>query len=294
MIRDFSSAPLEAIGDNSQALKAIRTAIAAVPAVEQGKYYYLWRYQSVMFEELSNDDALTAIEAALKLEPNNLILLNKKAHLLGKKQQYREAIAIYDLIISQQPEADDEAYAYASRGFARYNLGQNQSAIADYDIAININPNEAVSYYNRGLAKYGLGQYQSAITDYDRAIAINSNDAMVYVNRGACKYELGQRQAAITDYDKAITIDTNNEQAYYNRGSIQAELRQEQAAIADFDKAIAIDPNFAQAYANRGIAKSELGQKQAAISDLNLAAELFRQQNRIDDYHRAIGFIQTM
>ena len=119
-------------------------------------------------------------------------------------------------------------------------------------------------------------------------------EAYTYNNRGSVKSDLGQKQAAISDYDKAIAINPNFAEAYYNRGNAKSDLGQKHAAISDYDKAIAINPNYANAYNNRGSVKFELGQKQGAISDLKKAAELFRQQNRMDDYQQAIGLIQKI
>jgi tetratricopeptide (TPR) repeat protein len=190
--------------NNAQALMAISTAIAAVPANERGKYYYLWKYQSFILRESGKyDDALRSIDIAIRLEPSDSTLLNEKANIFREKKQYQEAIAIYDLVISKQPEP----YAYSNRGIVKYKLGQNQAAIIDYDRAIAINPNFAMAYSNRGPAKSELGQNQAAIIDYDQAVAINFNDAVAYSNRGLAKYKLGQNQAAIIDYNRAIAIN---------------------------------------------------------------------------------------
>ena len=289
--------------DNIQALRAISTAISVVPATERRRYYYLWKYQSAIFIELGKDDeAMKSIDIAIGLESNDLILFNQKAQIFSKKKQYNQAIAIYDSILNKQ----SEAYAYVNRGIAKYQLGQKQAAITDYDRAISINPNLAYAYVNRGITKYQLGQKQAAITDYNRAISINSNLAESYYNRGIVKYELGQKQAAIADYDRAIFTNPNYTDAYYNRGIIKYELGQKEAAINDFNRAIFINPNYAQAYYNRGNVKYELGQKQAAIDDFNrviainpndalayinrgnVKSELGQKQAAINDYNLAI------
>ena len=50
----------------------------------------------------------------------------------------------------------------ATRGSAKDELGRYQEAIADYDEAIRLQPDDAEAYSNRGNAKAALGRYQEA------------------------------------------------------------------------------------------------------------------------------------
>jgi tetratricopeptide (TPR) repeat protein/S1-C subfamily serine protease len=282
---------------------AIAQAIAAVPLSERKKYYYLWKYESLILKlDGKYNLALKSIDIAIQLEPNDLILLNEKAGILDKQTQYLSAISIYNEIIRRNPES----YAYLNRGKAKSDLGNKQEAIADYDRAIAINPKYAEAYSNRGNDKSDLGNKQGAIADYDRAIAINPKLALAYNNRGNARSALGNKQEAIADYDRAIAINPKYAEAYYNRGNDKLDLGNKQAAIADYDQAIAINPKFAQAYDNRGSAKYALGKKQEAIADYDRAiainpkfaqaydnrglakSQLGNKKEAIADYDRAI------
>ena len=59
--------------------------------------------------------------------------------------------------------------AYIQRGNSRYNLGNNQEAIQDYDEAIRLSPQEANAYDNRGTTRAILGNKRGAISDYQQA-----------------------------------------------------------------------------------------------------------------------------
>ena len=59
-------------------------------------------------------------------------------------------------------------------------------AIADYNKAIDMNPDFADAYDNRGLTFYKQGSFTQAIVDFNKAIEINPNDSEEYNNRGAC------------------------------------------------------------------------------------------------------------
>jgi tetratricopeptide (TPR) repeat protein len=295
---------LRGAGKYELAQIAIDRAIAAVPASQRANYYYFWKEQSLNFSRSAKyEDALKAINIAIKLEPNDPLLSNEKAIILSSSKKYIEAIAIYTELIRTKPEAYAYAYvnrgvvkvslgnkqgaisdldkaiaintqfaqAYNNRGVVKISLGNKQEAISDYDRALAIDPKYADAYYNRGIAKSDLGKNQEAIGDFDKAIAINPKYASAYNNRGIAKSDLGNKQEAIGDYNLALAINPQLAQVYYNRGNDKFALGNKPEAIGDFDKAIAINPKYASAYNNRGIAKSDLGNKQEAIGDYDRA-----------------------
>ena len=98
------------------------------------------------------------------------------------------------------------AETYFLNGNACYDLGLYDLAIANYDKAIQLEPNNTHAYNNRGLAKAALGEYFAAISDFDKAIQLKPTSAGTYYSRGNAKLNLGQAFAAISDYDKAIQL----------------------------------------------------------------------------------------
>ena len=57
----------------------------------------------------------------------------------------------------------------------------------------------AIDYYNRGLSKGNSEDYQGAIADYNQAIKLQPDDATAYNNRGLAKSESGDIKGAIAD-----------------------------------------------------------------------------------------------
>ena len=115
---------------------------------------------------------------------------------------------------------------YYNRGIDKYDSGDYQGAISDFNRVINQYPNHPKineAYYNRGLAKRNLGDNYGAIADYSKAIEINPRYSGAYNNRAKTKYMLGDMKGSCTDAKKAASLG-NEESKRILRGSIGAEI----------------------------------------------------------------------
>ncbi len=250
------------------AVNAINTAIR-----EQPTFYRSYLLKGIIFQGLKKyENAVEALTQAI-LEAENdkkqdFLIYAVRGELFSKLKRNQEAIADYNQAITINPQ---DAKAYFNRGVAKSDLGDKAGALADYTQAITINPQLADAYNNRGVAKSDLGDKAGAIADYNQAITINPQYADAYNNRGNAKSDLGDNAGAIADFTQAITINPQDAYAYYNRGNAKSELGDKAGAIADYTQAITINPQYADAYSNRGVAKSDLGDKAGAIADYNQA-----------------------
>ena len=86
--------------------------------------------------------------------------------------------------------------------------GKCDEAIADFNEAIQINPQDAKAYTNRGNAKVALDQHDDAIADYDQAIRIHPQFAEAYSNRGNLYREMGAYEKARTNLQRALELAT--------------------------------------------------------------------------------------
>src|SRR5262249_28756696 len=71
-----------------------------------------------------------------------------------------------------------------TRGYVNFKLGQFDSAIADYDAALRIDPRRAASLYGRGLAKQKKGDVGGGNADIAAATAIRGDVADQFARYG--------------------------------------------------------------------------------------------------------------
>ena len=173
------------------------------------------------------------------------------------------SIILLVVLICPLVTAADLADQYFSEGINFSKLGQYADAVASYDKAGFIRPNNADVWLNRGIALDNLYRYTDAVASYDKAIGIRPNDADAWNNRGVALRNLGRYADAVISYNKAIAIKPDYANAYVNRGVAQDYLGQYADAVASYDKAIALEPDFTVAQENREIARNK--QKQSNL-----------------------------
>ena len=94
------------------------------------------------------------------------------------------------------------------------------AAIADFDRAISLDPQNAQAYHNRGWSWRIKRAYEKAIADYSEAIRIDPTYAWAYNNRGIARRDQGEWDRALTDFDESIRLDPKVTYPHYNRAAL--------------------------------------------------------------------------
>lgn len=114
------------------------------------------------------------------------------------------------LITSGQESAANLAVELNNRGNAYDDQNDYAHAIADYNQAIRINPQDATAFFNRGLSLSHRNDYTNAIDDYSEAIRLNPQYAKAYLGRGRAKRVLGKNTEGNADVAHACALDPAN------------------------------------------------------------------------------------
>lgn len=185
-----------------------------------------------------------------------------------------------DLTITLMEKAIDrqikrETAHHLFKGIQYYIKGTQDSAITEFNRAIQSEPGNVVYYNYRGSAHARKGMYENALSDFNRALDINDRYGDGYISRGIVYSKKGDYDRAISDYNRALEIDRGSADAYFNRGVAHAKKGQHVLAILDYDRAIEINSEYASALINRGfIYLVHLENKEKACADWKRACEL--------------------
>ena len=111
--------------------------------------------------------AVSDFNRALRSQPQNIELIEKKTFANYKANNWEGAIAGYDKLIPLIPE---KTYLFQYRGFARLNMAMYREAIDDLNIAIQREPANGQTYYYLSVCYFQLNDLKNSIALLDKAI----------------------------------------------------------------------------------------------------------------------------
>jgi tetratricopeptide (TPR) repeat protein len=101
------------------------------------------------------------------------------------------------------------------------------------------------THVNRGILRLRRGQVDDAIADFDRAIALDPEQPESYINKGAALIRRNNPAEAVNLFTVALERNTRRPAvAHYGRAVAQEELGNVAAAYRDFRRASELDPNW--------------------------------------------------
>ena len=217
--------------------------------------------------------ALYDFDRAFELDPDLHIIWMYKGFTYRNMGLLEEALSSFSQYITNNP-TDTTAYSYILRGKMKYELGDFNGAIEDYDMAVKLKPIEEKYHYYRFVALYEAKQYKKALKSASKLIETTPDFYGYYFYKGNVYHDLGHYDSAVFMYNVAIIKNYQNSDSYFYRAlSYQAEKKYKKA-LEDYNTAIVLNDEDGYYFSERGNCKYEMGNKTGACEDWDIAGNL--------------------
>ena len=164
-----------------------------------------------------------------------------------------------------------EFYRLFGIAIADQNKGNLETAIAEWNTALAMSPDEPKALYNLGLALSDTKRYEEAVVPLRKALELKPNDARAHAILGVTLIRLNEPGEALAQIEKAVELNPRDPKAQSALGSLLAERGQFQDAIPHFAEALEMAPDDADTQNDIAIALVRAGRAEAAVPYLEKA-----------------------
>ena len=180
-------------GRGSEAMADLDLLIARYPEDDQ---LYLLRSQAW---EINGDVGKSRLDQQVveRLQAEQQI---QHAWTLIDGGRYQDAVTLVSDALMQYPPA---AALYGARAAAKSSLGQHDEAIADYSLALELDPRNTATFVALGQLHYQRQDYPKAIANFTKAVELNPDLIDAYICRGGVYEANGQQSLAEADFEMA-------------------------------------------------------------------------------------------
>lgn len=237
-----------------------------------------------------NEEAVECFDQLLSKEPDSVSYLNERATILVSLKEFERAEKDFSRIIELKPE---NAVFYCNRAICRRYFGNEKldDARGDLDQAIKLNPKLIVAYRQKVEIELQAGNQEEALAAYDLMVKNNPETGQAYLLRSDLFMTLQKYQQALGDLEKYVSLVPQHFQPQMNRAILLRQLGRVEESQQVLDKLAELFPNQQAVFINRGVTYENMGKYDLAIADLNKAMELNEQHRPYLLFHRATAAI---
>lgn len=135
-------------------------------------------------------------------------------------------------------------------------------------------PAKAEALKIRGRAEFRLGRVDAAIADYDAALALAPNDPELHARRGWMHYDKQENAAALARAAHALKLDPKHADAYDLAGSVMVRTGNYRRAWAAYDDALRLNPNDPMIRFHRYELHDAMGRLPEGLAELDAILKL--------------------
>jgi tetratricopeptide (TPR) repeat protein len=177
-----------------------------------------------------------------------------------------------------------ESWCHYGLGNVYADQGRQEEAVAEYQRAIELDPQGALPHHGLGNVYVDQGRQEEAVAAYQRAIELDPKLAAPHHGLGNVYRSLGRQEEAVAEYRRAIEFDPQDASSHHELGTVYRLLGRQEEAVAAYQRAIDLDPSPVVPYLGLAGAYRRLGEAKESARYAILAQERLP----VDDwYNRA-------
>jgi tetratricopeptide (TPR) repeat protein len=228
---------------------------------------------------LSDNNAAAAIPhfvEALRLDPEEPIIRSDLASALVANDQIEQGIAQYEETLQRSPnyEPSRKALTLIAQSYFHMALEQCLAAVAAHH-------DDPMAHADLAQLLAAMGRRDEAIAQYDQAIRLQPQNAATRYDLANLLAESGQDAQAILQYNAAAQLAPTDTRIQINLGNLYLKQAHWDKAVAAYTEALRANPSAFQAHNNIAIALANLGDLAGATAHFRDAARLNPRQPEI-------------
>lgn len=193
------------------------------------------------------------------------------------KSNFTAAVNLMTSYISNN-DFDPQAYYY--RSVAELGIGENDLALKDADLAIqlikklskNSRVKQADLYLQRAKCNHALGNKTEAMKELNYAASIDNTLSDIYVEMGEIYASSNDVKGSDSTFNKALLYDNKNYNALMGLAKLYIGNNKDREAIQKLDQAISVDGEKTDPYMLRYKANLNLNNYERAFDDISYVA----------------------
>ncbi|MDR4507962.1 MAG: tetratricopeptide repeat protein [Candidatus Brocadiaceae bacterium] len=188
---------------------------------------------------------------------------------------WRDEFTLWTKTASHSPKSNR---AHCNLGIVYMENGFLERAQKEYQIALDINPEDAIVHRNLGSLFAKKGLEDQAFIEYGKAIQFADDDPKPHNNLGNIYFNRGQIDEAQLEYEKALKIKPDYSIAHNGLGTIYDRKGLHDKAVEEFKTALYYDDAYLPARINLGVNYAKRGLLDEAIVEFKKVVETDEKQ----------------
>lgn len=125
---------------------------------------------------------------------------HQKAHQAMENGNLELSIELYTKALLEAPQ---DFVIISDRAVAYLHLENEEKCLADFNRAVELQPNYPYRYASRAFAKNHFGNIDGAVEDYERAVKLDPTDELAHNNLGLLLEKKGYQKQADERFERA-------------------------------------------------------------------------------------------